>query len=90
MFPRTQWRYKFPRVYRNVLLEAGHVVQTFCLAATWLGLAPFCTSRFSEAVVEAAVRADGVTESFVYGGGVGVRPAATGRPGRSTRRRRIR
>jgi SagB-type dehydrogenase family enzyme len=75
VFPRTQWRYKTPRAYRNVLLEAGHVVQTFCLAATWLGLAPFCTARFSESVVESAIRADGVTESFVYGGGVGRRPA---------------
>ncbi len=74
VFPRSQWRYKFPRAYRNILLEAGHVVQTFCLAATWLGLAPFCTARFSEAVVESAIRADGVTESFIYGGGVGVRP----------------
>jgi SagB-type dehydrogenase family enzyme len=74
VFPRTQWRYKTPRAYRNVLLEAGHVVQTFCLAATWLGLAPFCTARFSEAVVEPAIRADGTTESFVYGGGVGRRP----------------
>lgn len=74
VFPRTQWRYKSARTYRNVLLEAGHVVQTFCLAATWLGLAPFCTARFSEAVVESAIGADGVTESFIYGGGVGRRP----------------
>jgi SagB-type dehydrogenase family enzyme len=74
VFPRTQWRYKTPRAYRNVLLEAGHVVQTFCLTATWLGLAPFCTARFSDEVVESAIRADGVTESFVYGGGVGRRP----------------
>jgi SagB-type dehydrogenase family enzyme len=75
VFERTQWRYGTPRAYRNVLLEAGHVLQTFCLAATWLGLAPFCTARFSERVVEAAIRADGVRESFIYGGGVGRRPA---------------
>jgi SagB-type dehydrogenase family enzyme len=75
VFPRTQWRYQFPRAYRNVLLEAGHVCQTFCLAATWLGHAPFCTARFSDSVVESAIGADGVTESFVYGAGVGLRPA---------------
>lgn len=74
VFARTQWRYPFARAYRSVLLEAGHVCQTFCLAATWLGLAPFCTGRFADAVVERDMRIDGVTESFVYGGGVGRRP----------------
>jgi SagB-type dehydrogenase family enzyme len=75
VFARTQWRYRFPRAYRSVLLEAGHVCQTFCLVATWLGLAPFCTGRFADRVVERALRVDGVTESFIYGAGVGRRPA---------------
>jgi SagB-type dehydrogenase family enzyme len=74
VFARTQWRYRFPRAYRSVLLEAGHVCQTFCLVATWLGLAPFCTGRFSDADVERDIRVDGVTESFIYGAGVGQRP----------------
>jgi SagB-type dehydrogenase family enzyme len=74
VFARTQWRYRFPRAYRSVLLEAGHVCQTFCLVATWLGLAPFCTGRFADSYVERQLRIDGVTESFVYGAGVGVRP----------------
>ena len=77
VFARTQWRYRTPRAYRNVLLEAGHVMQTFCLTATWLGLAPFCTARFSEAIVESAINVDGITESFIYGGGVGRRPPGT-------------
>jgi SagB-type dehydrogenase family enzyme len=74
VFARTQWRYPFARAYRSVLLEAGHVCQTFCLAATWLGLAPFCTGRFADAVVEQHLKVDGITESFVYGAGVGRRP----------------
>ena len=77
VFPRTQWRYRFPRAYRSVLLEAGHVCQTFCLVATWLGLAPFCTGRFADSFVEQQLRVDGVTESFVYGGGIGTRPPGT-------------
>ena len=87
VFARTQWRYRFPRAYRSVLLEAGHVCQTFCLAATWLGLAPFCTGRFADSYVERQLRVDGVTESFVYGAGVGTRPPgvawAPGAPDRS-------
>ena len=75
VFARTQWRYPFPRAYRSVLLEAGHVCQTFCLAATWLGLAPFCTGRFADAAVERDIRVDGISESFIYGGGVGRRPS---------------
>jgi SagB-type dehydrogenase family enzyme len=74
VFARTQWRYRFPRAYRSILLEAGHVCQTFCLVATWLGLAPFCTGRFADSYVERQLRIDGVTESFVYGAGVGRRP----------------
>lgn len=74
VFARTQWRYRFPRAYRSILLEAGHVCQTFCLVATWLGLAPFCTGRFADSYVERQLRIDGVTESFVYGAGVGCRP----------------
>jgi SagB-type dehydrogenase family enzyme len=77
VFARTQWRYRFPRAYRSVLLEAGHACQTFCLTATWLGLAPFCTGRFSDSHVEAQLRIDGVQESFVYGAGVGGRPPGT-------------
>lgn len=75
VFARTQWRYPFARAYRSVLLEAGHACQTFCLIATWLGLAPFCTGRFADAVVERDLHIDGITESFVYGAGVGSRPA---------------
>ena len=74
VFARTQWRYGFPRAYRSVLLEAGHACQTFCLVATWLGLAPFCTGRFADSYVERQLRIDGITESFVYGAGVGQRP----------------
>ena len=39
---RQVWRYPYARAYRAALAEAGHVCQTFCLAATWRGLAPFC------------------------------------------------
>ena len=44
VFERAMWKYRHPRAYRVVLLDAGHLCQTFCLVATWLGLAPFCTA----------------------------------------------
>jgi nitroreductase len=60
-----------------VLLEAGHACQTFCLVATRLGLAPFCTMAFADSRVEADLGVDGVTESVLYAAGVG-RPPVRG------------
>lgn len=78
VFARTQWKYPAPRAYRTVLIEAGHLCQTFCLAATWLGLAPFCTMAMSESKVERTLGIDGVGESVLYAAGVGVPPAGEG------------
>jgi SagB-type dehydrogenase family enzyme len=80
VFDRTRWRYNGPRAYRAVLLEAGHVCQTFCLTATWLGLAPFCSMALADAAVERALDLDGISESVLYAGGVGSRPPDTGEP----------
>jgi SagB-type dehydrogenase family enzyme len=74
VIPRVQWKYRFPRAYRSVLLEAGHFCQTFCLVATWLGLAPFCTGLVADSLVERALRIDGVDETVIYAAGVGSRP----------------
>ena len=74
VFPRTQWRYQSPRAYRVILAEAGHLCQTFCLTATWLGLAPFCTMALADSRIERDLGIDGVTESVLYVAGVGTRP----------------
>lgn len=77
VFGRTQWKYDFPRAYRVVLAEAGHLCQTFCLTATWLGLAPFCTMAQTDTKWEEWLRIDGVDESILYVAGAGTRPADT-------------
>ena len=74
VFGRTHWKYKFPRVYRGILIEAGHLCQTFCLTATWLGLAPFSTIAQSDTQWEKWLGIDGVTESIIYVAGAGTRP----------------
>jgi nitroreductase len=74
VFERTEWKYPFPRAYRTILLEAGHFAQTFCLLATSLGLAPFCTAALADSVIERDLRVDGVSESVIYACGVGTRP----------------
>jgi len=75
VFQRTQWKYDYPRAYRAVLAEAGHLCQTFCLTATWLGLAPFCTMAFADTRIEKALKVDGISESILYVMGAGTRRA---------------
>lgn len=75
VFPRSMWKYRFARAYRVVLLDAGHLCQTFCLTATWLGLAPFCTAALKDTLIEKDLGIDGISESILYVAGVGVPPA---------------
>lgn len=74
VMPRLWWRYDHARVYRAALLEAGHLCQTFCLTATWLQLAPFCTMALEDSQIEQALKIDGVGEVLLYAAGVGTRP----------------
>jgi SagB-type dehydrogenase family enzyme len=80
VFPREQWRYPVARAYRAVLLDAGHLCQTFCLTATWLGLAPFCSMAFADSRIEHDLKLDGIRESLIYVAGVGTRPSGGWRP----------
>jgi SagB-type dehydrogenase family enzyme len=74
VLPRVWWHYETPRAYRSVLLDAGHVCQTFCLVATSLGLAPFCTMALADSRIERDLGVDGVHEVVLDAAGVGLRP----------------
>jgi len=90
LWPRSIWKYRSPRAYRVVTLDAGHLAQTFCLVATWLGLAPFTTAALRDTAIEETLAIDGITESVLYLAGVGMprtrsglrsgSPAAVARP----------
>ena len=75
MFERQLWRYPYSRAYRAALIEAGHVCQTFCLAATSLGLAPFSVMALADSLIERDLGIDGITETVLYAAGVGRPPA---------------
>ena len=85
VFRRTMWKYHLPRSYRVVLLDAGHLCQTFCLVATWLGLAPFCTAALKDTLIEQDLGIDGIRESVLYVAGVGL-PAISARARRQSSR----
>jgi SagB-type dehydrogenase family enzyme len=72
VFARTMWKYGRGRAYRVVLLETGHLCQTFCLTATRLGLAPFSTAALRDSMIEKDLGLDGIAESVLYVAGVGL------------------
>jgi SagB-type dehydrogenase family enzyme len=76
VFARTAWRYQTPRAYRSVLIEAGHLGQTFCLMATDRGLAPFCTLAIDDAYVDGRLGLDGREQGVLYVVGCGTVPRA--------------
>jgi len=72
VFPRVMWKYRTSRAYRAVLVDSGHLCQTFCLVATWLRLAPFCTLALKDSAIEKDLEFDGIRESVIYLAGVGL------------------
>ncbi len=74
-YERSLWRYNYPRAYRAPFIEAGHLAQTFCVAATDMGLAPFVSMALADRSIESEIGADGINRSVLYAAGVGLRPA---------------
>jgi len=74
VFARMQYKYPHPHAYRVVLLDAGHLGQTFALVATSLRLAPFCTAAIDAPRIEQHLEIDGIGEGVVFAVGVGARP----------------
>jgi SagB-type dehydrogenase family enzyme len=69
-FGRMQKKYG-PRGYRYILLEAGHVAQNVCLAATELGLGSLCMGGFKDSVVNSSLGLRPRDEGLVYAVAVG-------------------
>jgi SagB-type dehydrogenase family enzyme len=84
VFARTMWKYPKARAYRVVLLETGHLGQTFCLTATRLGLAPFSTAALKDSLIEKDLGLDGISESVLYIAGVGLVADCPHEPARGT------
>ena len=87
VFARTMWKYGRARAYRVVLLETGHLCQTFCLTATRLGLAPFSTAALKDSLIEKDLGIDGISESVLYVAGVGLVRGRSHAPVRKGRHR---
>jgi SagB-type dehydrogenase family enzyme len=60
-----------PRGYRYALLEAGHVAQTLCLAASQQGLGSLCSGGFRDAELNRELGLDTRRHGVVYCVGIG-------------------
>ena len=66
---RNTWKYKVPRSYRVLQLDAGHLNQTLYLAVTALGLSMTFTAALRDQLVEELLGCDPAGE-LVLGGAV--------------------
>jgi SagB-type dehydrogenase family enzyme len=69
---RSMWKYSQSHAYRVILLDAGHLGQTFHLVCTKLKLAPFTTAATNDSKIESIIGIDGVTEIPLYTAVVGI------------------
>lgn len=75
-FRRNHWKYRnHAKAYRVMLLDAGHLAQTFALAAAELGLGAFVTAAINEVDLERAFALDAMAEGPLGVLGLGPRAA---------------
>ncbi len=72
-FDKLWWKYEHSRAYRMAYVEAGHISQTFQLAATDLGLSTWLTGALSDEQVEKLLGLEEAAEQplFFVGAGFG-------------------
>jgi putative peptide maturation dehydrogenase len=74
-FFRSFWKYRQDaRAYSVILMDAGHLSQTFQLIATELGLGTFVTAAIDGPAIDALIDVDGVGESAIAVLGCGRAP----------------
>ena len=77
-FDRNFWKYALHRkAYRAVLMDSGHLSQTFYLTATYLGLGAFYTAAINDVDVAERLRLPRGREAAIAISGVGL--ASNGR-----------
>lgn len=75
-FYRNYWKYrKHPKTYSVILMDAGHLSQTFYLVCAELGLGSFVTAAINSANIEEALGIDGFAEGAILICGCGHRAA---------------
>ncbi|HEX6683324.1 MAG TPA: SagB/ThcOx family dehydrogenase [Candidatus Limnocylindrales bacterium] len=69
---RSMYKYRHSHAYRVIMMDAGHLGQTFHLVCTRLGLAPFTSAATNDRAIEEVLGIDGVHEVPVYAAATGL------------------
>jgi SagB-type dehydrogenase family enzyme len=77
---RMAAKYRHPRAYRVLLMNAGHLAQTFAMTCTALDLGPFQAAAFNDQVVEDMLGIDGIGEIALYVLATGLRASGQEAP----------
>ena len=78
-FGRSFWKYRrHAKAFRTLLLDAGHLSQTFYLVCTELGLGPFVTAALDDDALERVLGLDPLREGVLALCGCGRPPAQRG------------
>ena len=72
---RSAWKYQQAHAYRVLLLDMGHLAQTFHLVCTALGLAPWTTAALDEEAAEDLLELDDPSELVLYAAACGHLPS---------------
>jgi putative peptide maturation dehydrogenase len=73
-FERSYWKYRrHDKAYRVLLMDAGHLSQTFYLVAARLGLGAFVTAAINDAAIDELLGLDPAVEGSLAVLGCGVR-----------------
>ncbi|MEU9139518.1 SagB family peptide dehydrogenase [Streptomyces sp. NPDC048404] len=73
---RNQWKYTFPRVYRALMMDVGHLSQTVYLLATAAGLHITYTAALRDQIVEELLGCDPVHQLVIGTSVIGTPDAA--------------
>lgn len=70
-FDKSWWKYRHSRAYRNVLMDIGHVSQTFQLCATALNYQTWISGAFSDSAINTLLDLDTAKENTLFFVGAG-------------------
>ncbi|MCE3230229.1 MAG: hypothetical protein K0R52_157 [Alphaproteobacteria bacterium] len=65
-FGKMWWKYPHSRGYRVILLDAGHLSQTFQLVATSLGIMTWMTANIHDVNVSSQLKLEGVHQAPIH------------------------
>jgi putative peptide maturation dehydrogenase len=72
-FDRSLWKYgKHRKAYKTVMMDSGHLSQTFYLTAAHLGLGAFCVGAINDVDIANRLRLSPVREAAVAINGLGI------------------